>query len=115
METALVRTARTLLALIIIGGHPMAAAAACIGGHLVHPDLEIGAAGDLAMQQKIFGPLGMTATTFDVAKASARDGAEPHGEGITGQPMPLGGPGMALNRSIRPPRPAGGPGPVPTT
>ena len=86
----------------------MAAAAGYVGGHLVHPDLEIGAAYDRAMQEKIFGPLGMTATTFDDAKATARNWAEPNGDGITGQPTPLSGPGMALNRSIKPFRPAGG-------
>lgn len=86
----------------------MAAAAGYLAGHLVHPDLELGLAYDRAMQEKIFAPLGMTATTFDDAKAMARNWAEPHGDGIDGRPTTLGTTGMALNQSIRPFRPAGG-------
>lgn len=86
----------------------MAAAAGYVGGHLVHPDLEIGQAYDRAMQEKVFGPLGMTATTFDYDKAMSRDWAEPNADGIDGRPTALGANGMALNLSIRPFRPAGG-------
>lgn len=86
----------------------MAAAAGYLGGNLVHPDLELGQAFDRAMQEKVFGPLGMTATTFDYEKASSRDWAEPNADGIDGKPTPLGPDGMAFNRSIRPFRPAGG-------
>ena len=49
----------------------MAAAAGYIGGHIVYPDRELGAAYDAAMQQMIFDPLGMKSTTFDYAKALA--------------------------------------------
>src|SRR5712692_6556517 len=42
----------------------MAAAAGYIGAHLVYPNRELGAAYDEAMQQKIFDPLGMKATTL---------------------------------------------------
>jgi CubicO group peptidase (beta-lactamase class C family) len=86
----------------------MAAAAGYLGGHLVHPELELGQAYDRAMQEKVFGPLGMTATTFDYDKAMSKDWAEPNAVGIDGQPTALGVSGLALNLSIRPFRPAGG-------
>ncbi len=86
----------------------MAAAAGYLGGHLVHPDLELGQAYDRAIQEKVFAPLGMTATTFDMAKATAKDWAEPYADGVTGKPTALGATGMALNRAIKPYRPAGG-------
>jgi len=35
-----------------------------IGGHLVHPDQELGVAYDAAMREEILGPLGMSETTF---------------------------------------------------
>ena len=51
--------------------NPMAAAAGFIGGALVAPGQELGAAYDAAMRQRIFDPLGMTRTTFDFARALA--------------------------------------------
>src|SRR5205085_6740007 len=64
----------------------MAAAAGFIGGHLVYPDRELGAAYDEAMQRKIFDPLGMKATTFDMARAQRGNHASPHGDDIDGKP-----------------------------
>ena len=86
----------------------MAAAAGYLGGHVVHPDMELGRAYDSAMHEKVFIPLGMTATTFDYEKATSKDWAEPNADGLEGNPTPLGQDGMAFNRSIRPFRPAGG-------
>ena len=84
----------------------MASAAGYIGGHLVYPDREVGAAYDAAMQARIFGPLGMTETTFDNEKALATNHASPHGDYIgDGKPAVAS---MDLNYSIRPYRPAGG-------
>jgi CubicO group peptidase (beta-lactamase class C family) len=82
----------------------MAAAAGYIGGHLVYPDKELGAAYDAAMQQMIFDPLGMKSTTFDYAKALAGDHATPHGDDVDGHPKVAS---MDLNYSILPARPAG--------
>ena len=83
----------------------MASAAGFIGGHLVYPRMELGAAYDRAMQTQIFDPLGMDETTFDNAKALAADHASPHA-------MDLGGTervsSMTLNDEIIPYRPAGG-------
>src|SRR6185312_14414722 len=47
----------------------MASAAGYIGAHLVFPDRELGAAYDAAMQEKIFDPLGMKSTTFNMTRA----------------------------------------------
>jgi len=83
----------------------MAAAAGYIGGHLVYPNKELGAAYDEAMQKKIFDPLGMKSTTFDMARALHSNHAGPHGPDINGKPS-LGN--MAFNYAIRAHRPAGG-------
>jgi CubicO group peptidase (beta-lactamase class C family) len=82
----------------------MAAAAGYIGGHIVYPDRELGAAYDAAMQQMIFDPLGMKSTTFDYARALAGNHATPHGDDIDGKPTVAD---MAINYSIVPARPAG--------
>ena len=82
----------------------MAAAAGYIGGHIVHPDRELGAAYDAAMQEMIFDPLGMTSTTFDYAKALAGNHASPHGDDVDGNAKVSS---MDINYSIVPARPAG--------
>ena len=83
----------------------MASAAGFIGGHLVYPQLEIGAAYDRAMQNLIFDPLGMTETTFDYDKALGGDHASPHSMGLDGAEHVAS---MDLNYEIIPYRPAGG-------
>ncbi len=83
----------------------MAAAAGFIGGHLDYPERELGAAYDTAMQKRIFGPLGMRSTTFDMRRALKGNHASPHGEDVDGK-LALGS--NALNYSIVPLRPAGG-------
>ena len=82
----------------------MAAAAGYIGAHLVYPNLELGAAYDKAMQEKIFDPLGMKSTTFDYARALAGNHATPHSDDVDGKPSVAS---MAINYSIVPARPAG--------
>jgi CubicO group peptidase (beta-lactamase class C family) len=83
----------------------MATAAGYIGGHIVHPDRELGAAYDAAMQEKIFDPLGMRDTTFSMAKALAGDHATPHGQDIDGKLRIVR---QDVNYAIAPYRPAGG-------
>ncbi|WP_353228541.1 serine hydrolase domain-containing protein [Novosphingobium sp.] len=83
----------------------MAAAAGYIGGHIAYPDLELGAAYDKAMQTRIFDPLGMTDTTFDMAAALAGDHADPTGLDIDRHPIV---PTQTVNYQIQPYRPAGG-------
>jgi len=83
----------------------MAAAAGYIGAHLVYPNLELGAAYDQAMQEKIFDPLRMKSTTFDYARALAGNHASPHGDDVDGKPAVAN---IAFDYSIMPARPAGG-------
>ena len=83
----------------------MAAAAGYVGGALVEPGQERGEAYDAAMRRRVFGPLGMTHTTFDFAKALADNHAGPHEDDIDGAPTLAR---MDMNYSILPVRPAGG-------
>jgi CubicO group peptidase (beta-lactamase class C family) len=83
----------------------MAAAAGYVGASLVYPGRELGAAYDEAMQAKVFGPLGMTNTTFDFARALKGNVAQPHGDDPDGKTVRAR---MDLNESIVPVRPAGG-------
>ena len=84
--------------------NPLAAAAGFAGGHVAFPELELGAAYDRAMQTRVFGPLGMTATTFDYAAALKGNHAMPHAPDIDNKPAHAV---MELNYSIIPVRPAG--------
>ncbi len=83
----------------------MAAAAGYIGGHIAYPDMELGAAYDKAMQEKVFNPLNMDSTTFDYARALAGNHATPHGDDVDGKPAVAN---MAFNYSVYSARPAGG-------
>jgi CubicO group peptidase (beta-lactamase class C family) len=84
--------------------NPMAAAAGYVGGHVVFPALELGAAYDKAMAVEVFGPLGMTSTTFDFARALGANHAAAHALDINGKPALAA---MAVNYSVVPVRPAG--------
>ncbi len=84
--------------------NPMAAAAGYTGGHLRYPDMELGAAYDRAMQADVFGPLGMTSTTFDFARAQSGNHAAAHAPDIDGNPALAV---MEVNYSVIPVRPAG--------
>jgi CubicO group peptidase (beta-lactamase class C family) len=84
--------------------NPMAAAAGFIGGHVLYPDKELGAAYDAAMQAQVFNPLDMKATTFDFAKALAGSHAMPHGANVDGNTALAS---MDMNYTIVPARPAG--------
>jgi CubicO group peptidase (beta-lactamase class C family) len=83
----------------------LASAAGYIGAHVDDPKRELGAAYDAAMRKKIFGPLGMNATTFDMARAQRGDHASPHGDDVDGKTAVAK---MAFNYAIVPYRPAGG-------
>ena len=84
--------------------NPMAAAAGFAGGHVLHPQMELGAGYDAAMQALVFDPLGMRATTFDYAKALAGNHAAPHGLDSEGRTVVAS---MGLNYTVLPARPAG--------
>jgi CubicO group peptidase (beta-lactamase class C family) len=83
----------------------MASAAGYIGGHLLYPQMELGAAYDRAMQEQIFDPLGMADTTFDYHAALSGDHAAAYADTIDGT---LADADVALNSEILPYRPAGG-------
>ncbi|MES2320396.1 MAG: serine hydrolase domain-containing protein [Pseudomonadota bacterium] len=83
----------------------MASAAGYIGAALAHPGMEPGAAYDMAMQERIFGPLGMRHTTFDFKKALRGNHASPHTVDYANM---LRVTGSEMDRSIVPHRPAGG-------
>ena len=83
----------------------MASAAGYIGAHLVYPNLELGAAYDAAMQKRIFDPLGMKFTTFDMARALKGNHASPHGDDVDGKPSVAN---IAFDYAVMPHRPAGG-------
>jgi CubicO group peptidase (beta-lactamase class C family) len=83
----------------------MAAAAGYIGAHLYDPSSELGAAYDDAMEKRIFAPLGMKSTTFDMKAAQKGNHASPHGDDVDGKTAVAE---MGFNYSIAPHRPAGG-------
>lgn len=83
----------------------MAAAAGYTAAHIVHPDMELGAAYDSAMQSYVFDPLQMKDTTFDFKRALSSNHAGAHApdaDGRTAKAM------TAINDAIIPARPAGG-------
>jgi CubicO group peptidase (beta-lactamase class C family) len=82
----------------------MAAAAGFIAGQVAYPGRELGAAYDEAMRTRVFEPLGMTATTFDMTRAQRGNHARPHGSDVDGRTVAAS---MDLNYSIVPVRPAG--------
>ena len=85
--------------------NPMAGAAGFTAGHVLYPDLELGAAYDLAMQRLVFDPLGMKSPTFDFARAQAKNHAGSHAPDVDGKPAHAL---MEINYAVIPLRPAGG-------
>jgi CubicO group peptidase (beta-lactamase class C family) len=85
--------------------NPLAGAAGFVGGHVAFPKLELGAAYDEAMATRVFGPLGMTATTFDFGRALGANHAGAHAPDVTGKPAHAV---MEINYAVIPVRPAGG-------
>lgn len=83
----------------------MASAAGYLGGHILFPDMELGAAYDRAMEERVFGPLGMTRTTHDHGIAMAGNWARPYSATLGGEPGLVD---QATNASVHPYRPAGG-------
>jgi CubicO group peptidase (beta-lactamase class C family) len=82
----------------------LAGAGGFVGGHVLYPKLELGAAYDRAMRTLVFQPLGMTSTTFDYARALRGNHASPHAPDIDGNPSLAA---MEVNYAIIPVRPAG--------
>jgi CubicO group peptidase (beta-lactamase class C family) len=84
--------------------NPMAGAAGFTAGHVLFPKLELGQAYDRAMQTYVFDPLGMSATTFDYARALAANHAGAHAPDVDGKTAHAV---MDINYAIIPLRPAG--------
>ena len=62
--------------------NPLAAAGGYVGAHVLFPAMELGAAYDEAMKTQVWGPLGMTSTTFDFGRALGGNHATSHGLSI---------------------------------
>ena len=82
----------------------MVGAGGFIAAAALKPGKEVGAAYDEAMQELLFGPLGMKNTTFDYAKVMRGNHAMPHGDAVDGSTRRAS---MDLNYTIIPARPAG--------
>jgi CubicO group peptidase (beta-lactamase class C family) len=83
----------------------MAAAAGYTGAHVIHPDMELGAAYDSAVQSYVFDPLGMKETTFNMKSALSSNHAGSHSPDADGKTAKAV---TAINDAILPARPAGG-------
>ena len=83
----------------------LAAAGGFVAGHVAFPELALGAAYDQAIQGRVFGPLGMSSTTFDFTRALAANHAAAHSQSIDDAPAAAV---MDVNYAIVPVRPAGG-------
>lgn len=83
----------------------MASAAGYLAAHIIHPDMELGAAFDRAMQERIFDPLGMRSTTLSNARAMAGNWARPYDTDIDDRLTLVD---MRFNDDVVPYRPAGG-------
>jgi len=82
----------------------LAAAAGYLAAYVISPRRELGAGYDAAMKDEVFGPLGMTATTFDYARALRGNHAGAYGLDIDGNPAAAV---MPINYAAIPVRPAG--------
>lgn len=85
--------------------NPIAAAGGFVGGHVAYPELELGEAYDRTMQTRVFGPLGMTRSTFDFDKAMQGNYARAHGVTPGGELVQVD---PARNRQMHSVRPTGG-------
>ncbi len=82
----------------------LAGAGGFVGGHVVNPKQELGAAYDEAMRTRVFEPLGMKSTTFDYAKALRGNHAFSHAPDLEGKPAKAA---IDIDYSVIPLRPAG--------
>lgn len=85
--------------------NPIAAAGGFVGGHVAYPAMELGDAYDEAMASRVFGPLGMSRSTFDFDRAMKGNYARSHGVRPTGE-LALVEP--ARDRQMHAVRPTGG-------
>ncbi len=82
----------------------LVAAGGYAAAHAYDPKRSWNEAYDAAMHAKVFGPIGMKSTTFDMEVARRADHAMPHSESIDGVPHPIP---FAEEAFVEPIRPAG--------
>lgn len=80
----------------------MAAAAGFIGGQAAYPGSALGSGFDRAMASRVFAPLGMTRTTFDMAGAQRGNFAAPASEDLAGRVVPTDQAINAISFAFRP-------------
>lgn len=83
----------------------MASAAGYLAAHIIYPDMELGAAFDRAIRERIFDPLGMKSTTLSNARAMAGNWAKPYDTDIDNKVALVD---YRYNDTVVPYRPAGG-------
>lgn len=83
----------------------MASAAGYLAAHIIYPRMEVGAAFDRAMKERIFDPLVMRDTTLSTPAAIKGNWAKPYDLDISGRLASLD---MRYNDTVVPYRPAGG-------
>jgi CubicO group peptidase (beta-lactamase class C family) len=83
----------------------MASAAGYLAARTIYPKMELGAAYDRAMQERIFTPLGMRSTTLSNAHAMKGNWAKPYDLDLDGNVAPVD---PRYNETVVPYRPAGG-------
>jgi CubicO group peptidase (beta-lactamase class C family) len=83
----------------------MASAAGYLAARITYPHMELGAAFDRAMQERIFDPLGMRDTTLSNRRAMAGNWAKPYDTDINDKLSLLD---VRYNETVVPYRPAGG-------
>lgn len=83
----------------------MASAAGYVAGALINPGMEVGAAFDKAMEDRIFNPLGMNNSGFGIGEFMATEYAAPHSDGIASTTVLAP---VEWNHIFDPFRPAGG-------
>lgn len=83
----------------------MASAAGYLAAHIIYPQMEVGAAFDRAIKERIFDPLVMRDTTLSTPAAIKGNWAKPYDLDISGRLASLD---MRYNDTVIPYRPAGG-------
>ncbi|MFO0551874.1 MAG: serine hydrolase domain-containing protein [Polyangiaceae bacterium] len=63
---------------VVQESNPLISVAGYVAAHAYYPKKSLADAYDAAMREKVFGPLGMTRTTFDSRVAGRMDHASPH-------------------------------------
>lgn len=85
--------------------NPLVSAGGYAAAYSVDPQRPIGPAYDALMTERVFAPLGMTSTTFDLASKPNVPHASPHGSGLDLKVVPVP---LTIEGAVLSVRPAGG-------